>query len=154
MSKLFRIEKNSIKTNARFRYAIKAGAPKEIELAHNHGKNSTKSFELCYKHYPYCPYSARIMLKILRLYSYIFGWYKQNLYVLDLFFVLIQNKLYKFTNFREYIHWMFKTKINIFLLEFLFFSPMYYYIECQTIDWIVENNPIQNKTKVYVRLNA
>lgn len=112
---------NSIKTNAHFRYAIKAGAPKEIELAHNHGKNSTKSFELCYKHYPYCPYSARTMLKILRLYSYIFGWYKQNLYVLDLFFVLIQNKLYKFTNFREYIHWMFKTKINVFFLEFLFF---------------------------------
>ncbi|XP_055302774.1 uncharacterized protein LOC129568642 isoform X2 [Sitodiplosis mosellana] len=49
------------------------GVPEEIELAHSRGKQSEKSFERCYKHYPYCPYSARTMLKVLQIYSYIFG---------------------------------------------------------------------------------
>lgn len=49
------------------------GVPEEIELAHSRGKESVKSFELCYQHYPYCPYSARTMLKVLHIYSYIFG---------------------------------------------------------------------------------
>lgn len=47
--------------------------PKEIELAHNRGKQSEKSFERCYKFYKYCPYSAHTMLKLLQIYTYIFG---------------------------------------------------------------------------------
>lgn len=47
--------------------------PNEIETAYLHGINSTQSFEKCYKKFPYCPYSARIMLKLLQLYSYVFG---------------------------------------------------------------------------------
>lgn len=46
--------------------------PKEIKLAHNRGK-SEKSFEACYKFYSYCPYSARTMLRVLQIYTYIFG---------------------------------------------------------------------------------
>lgn len=49
------------------------GVPKEIERAYLHGKNSTDSAEKCYKNYRYCPYSARTMLKILQIYSNIFG---------------------------------------------------------------------------------
>lgn len=49
------------------------GVPKEIELAHTYGKNAINSYEMCYSSYPYCPYSANIMLKILKIYSYIFG---------------------------------------------------------------------------------
>lgn len=46
--------------------------PKEIETAYTHGEKSTKTHEKCYKYYPYCPYSARTMLKVLEIYSYIF----------------------------------------------------------------------------------
>lgn len=49
------------------------GAPEEIKMAYSHGKKSMKSFEQCYKNYPFCPYSARTMLKLLKIYSYIFG---------------------------------------------------------------------------------
>lgn len=56
-----------------FRYAIDNGAPKDIETAYFLGKNSTGFSEKCFKNYQYCPYAARTMLKILHMYSYIFG---------------------------------------------------------------------------------
>lgn len=55
------------------RYAIDIGAPEEIEMAYLRGKNLTGSSEKCYPSYPYCPYAAQTMLKILHIYSYIFG---------------------------------------------------------------------------------
>lgn len=56
-----------------FRYAIDNDAPKDIELAYFRGKNLTGSPEKCFQNYQYCPYAARTMLKILHMYSYIFG---------------------------------------------------------------------------------
>lgn len=56
-----------------YRYAIDIGAPEEIEIAYQRGQNATGFSEKCYKSYPYCPYAARTMLKILHIYSYIFG---------------------------------------------------------------------------------
>lgn len=49
--------------------------PQEIETAYNHGKSAMNSDEMCYKHYSYCPYSARTMLKILQYHAFLFGWW-------------------------------------------------------------------------------
>lgn len=49
------------------------GVPKEIEMAYSRGNKSKKSFEQCYKYYQFCPYSARTMFKLLKIYSFIFG---------------------------------------------------------------------------------
>lgn len=46
--------------------------PIEIQLAYTYGQKSMETHEKCYKHYPYCPYSARMMLKVLEIYSYLF----------------------------------------------------------------------------------
>lgn len=52
---------------------MNVGAPKEIEKAYLRGRNLIGVSEKCYINYPYCPYAARTMLKILHIYSYIFG---------------------------------------------------------------------------------
>lgn len=56
-----------------FRYAIDNGAPNDIEVAYLRGKNATGFSEKCFNNYQYCPYAARTMLKVLHIYSYIFG---------------------------------------------------------------------------------
>lgn len=52
---------------------MNVGVPNKIEVAYKNGMKFTGFPEKCYKNYTYCPYTARTMLKILNIYSYIFG---------------------------------------------------------------------------------
>lgn len=68
-----------------FRYGLANGAPKAIENAYSLGLSAHKNYEKCYKQYPYCPYSAKTMLKLLQLYSYFMdGWSVRCLFILFL----------------------------------------------------------------------
>lgn len=55
------------------RYGIKNGAPQKIQNAYEFGLKSDNYSEKCLKKYSMCPYTAKTMLKILAVYSYLFG---------------------------------------------------------------------------------
>lgn len=38
-----------------------------------YSENVSSSYKKCYTNYPFCPYSARTMLKLMQIDSYLFG---------------------------------------------------------------------------------
>ncbi|KAJ6649239.1 hypothetical protein Bhyg_04473 [Pseudolycoriella hygida] len=68
-------EDNLEATNIRalIQYSIGKGAPEEIVNAYHIGLKNPKLFSKCYQKYPFCPYSAKVMLKLLEVHSAVFS---------------------------------------------------------------------------------
>ena len=46
---------------------------KAFENGYNYNKNLDEDFKNCYKDYPFCPYSAKTMIKIITFNKAVFG---------------------------------------------------------------------------------
>ncbi|XP_037033903.1 uncharacterized protein LOC119072732 [Bradysia coprophila] len=54
-------------------YSIVRGAPDEVDKAYQFGARNPNLFSKCREEYPFCPYSAKVMLKLLDLHNTVFG---------------------------------------------------------------------------------
>lgn len=55
----------------RYSVTIIKSAPNDITKAYEQGQKYLNKSAKCYQQYPFCPFSAKIMLKILEVYTHL-----------------------------------------------------------------------------------